>query len=46
MMLISRTLVFLYDRVVKRFTLRPASMPHVTPGLETFPDRLMTEDDD
>jgi nitric oxide reductase subunit B len=45
-MIILGTLVFLYDMVVKRFTLRSVSMPRDTPGGGTIPDRVMAEDDD
>jgi nitric oxide reductase subunit B len=45
-MIILGTLVFAYDVVVKRFSLRPVSTPEETPSSGTIPDRLLTEDDD
>jgi nitric oxide reductase subunit B len=40
------TLVFAYDMVKKRFTLRPVSEPTDTPEHTTIPERVMAEDDD
>ncbi len=45
-MLILGTLVFAYDVVQKRFTLRSVSTPSETPPTGTIPDRVMAEDDD
>jgi nitric oxide reductase subunit B len=45
-MIILGTLVFAYDMVVKRFTLRSVSAPGDIPGPGTIPDRVMAEDDD
>jgi nitric oxide reductase subunit B len=45
-MIILGTLVFAYDMVVKRFTLRSVSRPSETPARGTIPDRVMAEDDD
>ncbi|ADQ68951.1 nitric oxide reductase, NorZ apoprotein [Halogeometricum borinquense DSM 11551] len=44
-MIILGTLVFAYDMVKKRFTLRPVSTPGEAPS-GTIPDRVMAEDDD
>ncbi|AGB17411.1 hypothetical protein Halru_2840 [Halovivax ruber XH-70] len=43
-MIILGTLVFCYDMVVKRFTLRDVSLPGDAPT--TIPDRIGTDDDD
>jgi nitric oxide reductase subunit B len=40
------TLVFAYDMVKKRFTLRDVSDPAETLGEDTIPNRVMAEDDD
>lgn len=45
-LIILGTLVFAYDMVKKRFTLRSVSTPDDRPGPGTIPDRVMTEDDD
>ncbi len=45
-LLILGTVVFAYDMVKKRFTLRDVSDPTDSLGETTIPDRLMAEDDD
>jgi nitric oxide reductase subunit B len=45
-MIILGTLVFLYDMVAKRFTLRSVSLPRDTPGRGTIPNRMTADDDD
>lgn len=45
-LIILGTVVFAYDMVKKRFTLRDVSAPSETPGSGTIPDRVMAEDDD
>ena len=45
-MIILGTLVFAYDMVAKRFTLRPVSMPDDLPGGGTIPARVASQDDD
>jgi nitric oxide reductase subunit B len=45
-LIILGTLVFAYDMVAKRFTLRPVSEPSETPPEGTIPQRVMTDDDD
>jgi nitric oxide reductase subunit B len=45
-MIILGTLIFAYDMIAKRFTLRNVSKPSDTPGRGRIPDRVMAEDDD
>jgi nitric oxide reductase subunit B len=45
-MIILGTVVFTYDMIRKRFTLRSVSMPDEVPMPGSIPDRLLTEDDD
>jgi len=45
-LIILGTVVFAYDMVKKRFTLRSVSAPAETPERNTIPDRVMREDDD
>jgi nitric oxide reductase subunit B len=45
-MIIIGTIIFLYDMVVKRFTLRPVSEPTDAPARGTIPERVMSDDDD
>ncbi|MFC7157434.1 nitric-oxide reductase large subunit [Halomarina halobia] len=45
-MIILGTLVFAYDMVRKRFTLRDVSLPGETPTADSVPGRLLSEGDD
>jgi nitric oxide reductase subunit B len=45
-LIIIGTIVFAYDMVKKRFTLRSVSEPTDRPEYTTIPDRVMAEDDD
>jgi nitric oxide reductase subunit B len=45
-MIILGTLIFAYDMVRKRFTLRSVSTPDGSPGRGTVPERVLPEDDD
>jgi nitric oxide reductase subunit B len=45
-MIVLGTVVFAYDMVHKRFTLRSVSMPEDLPGGESIPSRQTGEDDD
>jgi nitric oxide reductase subunit B len=44
-MIIAGTVVFAYDMVRKRFTLRSVSAPSGSPAEGTIPDRVMSDDD-